>query len=168
MENSSRYCQGYGLGTPFTLRYTSHIDMACPRIQGHSLYVLRKSFTELADGKRPTRTRLGCQRIVCGSTSPSPAWRPPGLRYKRDPLGGPAGSNLTANATTTAYEVGAYRSQIAGRSSRINSITISPVSSSSIVPFVTCDSHHIIPYQLDQGYYLSRGLNQYNLRLLFA
>jgi hypothetical protein len=58
------------------------------------------------------------------------------------------GSNLTANTTTTAYEVGARGSQIAGRSSRINSITISPVSSSSIVPFVTYDFHYIILYQL--------------------
>ena len=36
------------------------------------------------------------------------------LRYKRDPPGGPKASNLIAKTTTTAYEAGAYRSQVAG------------------------------------------------------
>jgi hypothetical protein len=71
------------------------------------------------------------------------------LRYKRDPPGGPKASNLRAKTSTTAYEAGAYRSQVAGRSSRINSTTISSISSSSTVSFVICCFHHIIPYQLD-------------------
>jgi hypothetical protein len=71
------------------------------------------------------------------------------LRYKRDPPRGPKASNLRANSPTTAYEAGACQSQVAGRSSRINSTTISSVSSSSAIPFVICDFHHIIPYQLD-------------------
>nr|BAD05691.1 hypothetical protein [Oryza sativa Japonica Group]BAD05848.1 hypothetical protein [Oryza sativa Japonica Group] len=49
-----------------------------------------------------------------GPMSPSPAWRPPNLRYKRDPPGRPKASNLIANTTTTAYEAGNYRSQVTG------------------------------------------------------
>nr|AAX94936.1 hypothetical protein LOC_Os11g19890 [Oryza sativa Japonica Group]ABA93001.1 expressed protein [Oryza sativa Japonica Group] len=49
-----------------------------------------------------------------GPMSPSPTWKPPYLRYKRDPPEGPKASNLTAETTTIAYEAGAYRSQVAG------------------------------------------------------
>ena len=63
-EKQEGLCQGYGLGIPFTLRYTLHIGMAYLRVYGHSLHILRKSFTEFVDGKSPTRTRLGRQCIV--------------------------------------------------------------------------------------------------------
>jgi hypothetical protein len=71
------------------------------------------------------------------------------LRYKRDPPGWPKAWNLRVNTTTTTHEVGTYRSQVTGWSSRINSTTISSVSSSSAIPFVIRGFHCIIPYQLD-------------------
>ena len=104
---------------------------------------------EFTDGRSPTRTELGRHCIVPGPMSPSPTWRLVDLRYKRDPPGGPKASNLIANTSTTAYGVEAYRSQVAGRSNRTCSITISSVSSSSAIPFVIRGFHHIIPYQLD-------------------
>lgn len=69
---------------------------------------------EFTDGRSPTRTELGRHCIVPGPMSPSPTWRPADLRYKRDPPGGPKALNLIAKTTTAAYEVGAYRSQVAG------------------------------------------------------
>jgi hypothetical protein len=70
--------------------------------------------TESTDGRSPTRIELSRYYIVWGPISPSSSWRSTDPQYKRDPPGGPKGSNLTANTTTTAYEVGAYRSQVAG------------------------------------------------------
>ncbi len=105
--------------------------------------------TESTNGRSPTRTELGRYQIVWGPMSPSSTERSTDPRYIRDPRAGPKASNLTANTPTTAYGVGAYRSQVAGRSSRTNSTTISSVSSSSVILFVICGFHHIIPYQLD-------------------
>ncbi len=68
---------------------------------------------EFTDGRSHTRTELGRHCIVPGPMSPNPIWRPVDLRYKRDPPGGPKASNLIAKTSTTAYEAGAYRSQVA-------------------------------------------------------
>ena len=68
--------------------------------------------TESTDRREPTRTGLGRYYIVRGLISPSPTWRSTDPRYKRDPPGGPKASNLIAKTTATAYEVGAYRSQL--------------------------------------------------------
>ena len=54
-------------------------------IYGRSLNTLRKSITKSTNGKVPTRIGLGRYYIVQGPMSPSPTWRPPDLRYKRDP-----------------------------------------------------------------------------------
>ncbi len=115
------------------------------RVYGRSLYTLRKFITKFTSGRVPTRIGLGRHCIVQGLMSPSPTWRD--LRYKRDPPGGPKGSNLIANTSTTAYGVEAYRSQVVRRSNRTCSITTSSVSSSSAFPSVICGFHHIIPYQ---------------------
>jgi hypothetical protein len=69
---------------------------------------------ESTDGKSPTRIELGRHCIVPSPMSLSPTWRLADLRYKRDPSVGPKAENLTANTSTTAYEAGAYRSQVAG------------------------------------------------------
>jgi hypothetical protein len=75
------------------------------RVYRRSLYTLRKFITKSIDGRH-------C--IVQGPMSPSSTWKPPDLRYKNDPLGGPKTSNLIAKITTIAYEAGAYRSQVVG------------------------------------------------------
>nr|ABF98280.1 transposon protein, putative, unclassified [Oryza sativa Japonica Group] len=121
--------------------------MAYPRIHGHYLHALRKFSTVFESYSDKT----GSLMYRVGSDVSEFYWRPPDLRYKRDPLGRPKASNLTANTTPTAYEVGACRSQVAGRSSRTNSITISPVSSSSIVPFVTCGFPSYNPISTELG-----------------
>nr|AAV44018.1 hypothetical protein [Oryza sativa Japonica Group] len=56
-------------------------------IYGRPLNTLRESITKSASGKVPTRIGLGRYYIVQGPMSPSPTWRPPDLRYKRDPPG---------------------------------------------------------------------------------